>query len=186
MLTTNWPSSSSGHFVEERIGKVAYKLSLPPGASIHPVFHVSQLKVAVPVTHTTTPLPDSIDGLQVPQRILQKRVASSGADVRLQALIQWIGLPAALATWEDVEALRQRFPGAPAWGQAGSQRGGDTQHQPHLCPALTEKTSSARTSLKMGRGGEQGDAGPTCVSKAQTGRDAAASHRRKCSQVVYV
>ena len=40
-------------------------------------------------------------------------------------MIQWSGLPAALATWEDVEALRQRFPHAPAWGQAGSYQGGD-------------------------------------------------------------
>jgi hypothetical protein len=63
--------------------------------------------------------------LQVPERILQKRVATTGAEVRLQALIQWFGFPPSMATWEDVEVLRQRFPRAPAWGQAGSQQGGD-------------------------------------------------------------
>jgi hypothetical protein len=110
--------------VLDKIGSVAYKLKLPPSSSIHPVFHVSQLKGAVLVTHTASPLPDSIDGLQVPLRILQKRVATSGAEIRLQALIQWSRLPPALATWEDVEALRQRFPRAPAWGQAGSHPGG--------------------------------------------------------------
>jgi hypothetical protein len=82
----------------EKIGSVAYKLQLPASSSIHPVFHVSQLKGVVPVTHTATPLPDALDGLQVPHRILQKPVASSGADVRLQALIQWTGLLAALPT----------------------------------------------------------------------------------------
>jgi hypothetical protein len=68
-----------------------------------------------------------------------------GSDVRLQVLIQWSGLPAALATWEDVEALRQRFPRAPAWGQAGPYRRGDVSSssegavQVHVDNAVQEK-----------------------------------------------
>jgi hypothetical protein len=73
--------------IMDKIGSVAYKLQLPPTSLIHPVFHVSQLKGAVPVTHTASPLPDSLDGLQVPLCILQKRVATTGAEVRIQALI---------------------------------------------------------------------------------------------------
>lgn len=38
-----------------------------------------------------------------------------------QGLILWSGPPESLATWEDLTELRQRFPRAPAWGQAGSE-----------------------------------------------------------------
>jgi len=103
--------------IVERIGSVTYKLRLPEESTIHPVFHVSQLKGAVPVALPTSPLLVSFTGLQVPERILHKRVASTTSGVRLQAPIQWSGLPTALATWEDVQALRQCFPRAPAWGK---------------------------------------------------------------------
>jgi hypothetical protein len=39
--------------------------------------------------------------------------------------VKWSGWPNSMATWEDVTALKQRFPRAPAWGQAGSQEGGN-------------------------------------------------------------
>jgi hypothetical protein len=38
-----------------------------------------------------------------------------------QVLVRWSFLPEELSTWEDEQALRQQFPRAPAWGQAGSQ-----------------------------------------------------------------
>jgi hypothetical protein len=95
--------------IVEKVGPVAYKLLLPAASTVHPVFHVSQLKGAVPVALPTSPLPVSFAGLQVPERTLQKRVVNTTTGVRLQALIQWTGLPTALASWEDVEALRQGF-----------------------------------------------------------------------------
>jgi hypothetical protein len=116
------------YLITEKIGTIAYKLQLPDSSTIHPVFHVSQLKLAVPVTHSAQPLPPDLDGLQVPERILQKRVAKVGTEVCLQALIKWSGMSTALATWEDIEALRQHFPRAPAWGQAGAYRGGDVSN----------------------------------------------------------
>jgi hypothetical protein len=36
-------------------------------------------------------------------------------------LVQWSHLPAELSTKQDEEALRQEFPHALAWGQAGLQ-----------------------------------------------------------------
>lgn len=43
-----------------RCGAVSYKLELPPTSLIHPVFHVSQLKVLVGNVHTTHQLPTVI------------------------------------------------------------------------------------------------------------------------------
>jgi hypothetical protein len=74
--------------ITKRIGTMAYKLHLPMSSSVHLVFHVSQLKGAIPVTHTAQPLPDSLDGLQVPEHMLQKRVETTSSNVHLQALIQ--------------------------------------------------------------------------------------------------
>jgi hypothetical protein len=35
-------------------------------------------------------------------------------------LVKWSASPKSLATWEDMEVLKQRFPMTPAWGQATS------------------------------------------------------------------
>jgi hypothetical protein len=82
------------YLITQKIGSVAYKLQLPESSSVHLVFHVSQLKGVVPVSQTVQPLPDILDSLQVPERILQKRVATTSTEVCLQALIQWSGMPA--------------------------------------------------------------------------------------------
>jgi hypothetical protein len=42
-----------------------------------------------------------------------------------QVRAKWSELPAELATWEDYKALKQTFPHALAWGQAGSQEPGN-------------------------------------------------------------
>jgi len=107
----------------QRIGKVAYRLDLPASATIHPVFHVSQLKQAVGDQVVSSSLPDDQAAFSIPERVLQRRV-SAGDHPVLQGLIKWSGMPASLATWEDLEALRQRFPLAPTWGQVGSQEEG--------------------------------------------------------------
>lgn len=108
--------------VLERIGEVAYRLDLPPASRVHPVFHVSQLKKCVGSKVQVSPiLPDYVSLFQVPDRVLQQRVRQRGHRAVAQVLVQWSQEPEELATWEDLELLRQRFPLAPAWGQAGFQ-----------------------------------------------------------------
>jgi len=109
-----------------RVGLVAYKLRLPASSRIHPVFHVSQLKQAISKTDQVSSLiPDFDAPCQFPEQVLAKKMVTKGVRSIQQVLVKWSGWPASLATWEDVEALRQRFPAAPAWGQAGSLQGGD-------------------------------------------------------------
>jgi hypothetical protein len=112
--------------VLERIGTVAYRLALPETSRIHPVIHVSQLKKAIGAdTQVQNRLPSPLDVLQVPVRILQRRLRQQGAMAVSQVLVQWSGQPEILATWEDSDELKQRFPRAPAWGQAGLQGRGN-------------------------------------------------------------
>jgi len=117
--------------VLSKIGAVAYKLELPPMSSIHPVFHVSLLKPASSaVLAVSARLLDLDNNMQVPERVLQSRLHQRGSHSVKQLLIKWSGLDDDLATWEDADAVMQRFPGAPAWGHAGTQGGRDVS-KPH-------------------------------------------------------
>ncbi|XP_012066817.2 uncharacterized protein LOC105629787 [Jatropha curcas] len=85
--------------VEERIGKLAYKLQLPAGSKIHAVFHVLLFKKHigddVPVSIDLPPL--SIDGDTV-------------LEPKEESLVPWKHLPHEDATWENSAELQSRFP----------------------------------------------------------------------------
>jgi hypothetical protein len=124
----------------ERIGSVAYRLELPASSSVHPVFHVSQLKKSVSARHSVTSAPPSEDVLwSIPERVLQQRTVYKGTHPIAQGLIKWSNLPTSLATWEDLEYLHQQFPRASVWSRPGAQEGGDvtapgTVHHPATAP----------------------------------------------------
>jgi hypothetical protein len=111
-----------------KVGAVAYKLLLPPSSAIHPVFHVSQLKKAVPVDQqVTASIPDLTNDKPILVAILQKRLCATSPEC--EVLTQWSGWPPSLATWENIADLRRRFPGSSTLGLTGSFGGGCQ----HLC-----------------------------------------------------
>lgn len=125
--------------ITEKIGEVAYKLELPLGSKVHPVFHVSQLKRFIPPSVTVQDrLPSPLASLQVPVQVLQRRVCQVGHKIVAQGLILWSGCSPDAATWEDLDSLKQQFPRVPAWGQAGSQERGVSA--PHLIYLKMQKT----------------------------------------------
>ena len=100
--------------VLKRIGTVSYKLELPPESKLHPVFHVSCLKLKLGQHVTPLPtLPPADDSGQVytkPVAILQTRSKSLRSRVITKVLVQWLGASPEDATWESLHQLQLSFP----------------------------------------------------------------------------
>ena len=113
----------------ERIGQSTYRLKLADGCLIHPVFHISQLKTAVPPsTPVSSIIPDATNELQGTHRYPRSSPASVQRHYDASSagpLVRWSDPPSALDTWEDEAPLRLQFPRSPALGQAGFQDRGD-------------------------------------------------------------
>ena len=99
--------------VLERVGKVAYRLQLPEGARVHPVFHISQLKQHVGQAEVQTALPVlDADGLisHEPVQILERRISKKGNRAATQVLVKWSDSYPEDATWEYLSDLQAKFP----------------------------------------------------------------------------
>ncbi|MCH86927.1 hypothetical protein A2U01_0007790 [Trifolium medium] len=100
--------------VVERIGAVAYKVKLPEGSRVHPVFHTSLLKKAVGTYNEEEHLPDHLEGdkgsVCEPVNVLARRTVLVQGEEVCQVLIQWKGQPAEAATWEDTVLMKSQFP----------------------------------------------------------------------------
>lgn len=98
----------------ERVEAMAYRLELPPHCHIHPVVHVSQLKLHVPpfvdLEPDITDVPMDFDDTVSPLQFQATRVIQRGASTIAQVHVRWFGCSPTLLTWEEVYDLRRRFP----------------------------------------------------------------------------
>ncbi|KAL0391248.1 UNVERIFIED_CONTAM: hypothetical protein Scaly_0481900 [Sesamum calycinum] len=98
----------------EKIGKVSYKLELPPSSRIHPVFRVSLLKKKLGSKYfPSANLPECEDEIfkMYPASILARRLIPKNNVGIPQVLIQWSHSSLDQATWEDYHAIVAMFPG---------------------------------------------------------------------------
>ncbi|RVW31621.1 Transposon Tf2-11 polyprotein [Vitis vinifera] len=99
--------------VEQKLGKVAYRLSLPPEAKIHPVFHVSLLKkyvgTSLPALVDLPPISDEGQLQVTPEKVVNTRWIKRGTKFIEESLVQWKNLPVEDATWEDTQMLKHQF-----------------------------------------------------------------------------
>lgn len=97
--------------IVDRVGKVAYKLNLPPSTTIHDVFHASLLK---PAASPTTPVidlpPISHINDAVPMAILERKMVKRHNAAVAKWLIHWAGMSPADASWEFADEIEARFP----------------------------------------------------------------------------
>ncbi|KAA0041991.1 Transposon Ty3-G Gag-Pol polyprotein [Cucumis melo var. makuwa] len=94
-----------------RIGSVSYKLELPEGLLIHPVFHVSQLKKLMgehtDVQPTLQQLDESFVWKTYPIEALDYRQTKAG---EWEVMVRWDGLPTHGATWERYADMFDKYP----------------------------------------------------------------------------
>lgn len=110
--------------VTEKIGHTAYQLELPPNASIHNVFHVSQLKLCPNPTATSmTALPAfavTIGATLEPESLLDRKMVKQGRVAATKVLVKWKARPPEQATWEYYYDLLLKFPNIHPCGQGWS------------------------------------------------------------------
>jgi hypothetical protein len=118
------PKYAGPYQVVECIGDVAHRLRLPDASRIHDVFHVGVLKPFRGPAPTTVPaLPPMRHGrpLLQPERVLRASLRRGVWHV----LVQWRGLPATEATWEDAVEFRASYPSFQLEDELFSKEGRD-------------------------------------------------------------
>jgi hypothetical protein len=100
--------------VIEWIGAVAYKLKLPEGRAVHPVFHVSLLRTKVgevAIVSQALPIVDEEGRVKVyPVTILERKLMKKDNRAMVAGLIQWSNSFPEDATWEELTEIQLQFP----------------------------------------------------------------------------
>ena len=102
--------------IVKRIGKLAYKLELPPNlAGVHPVFHVSQLRKCLRVPEDQVhvealDLQDTLEYVEHPIKILDRAVKETRSTTIPFCKVQWSNHTEREATWEKEAGLQAKYP----------------------------------------------------------------------------
>jgi hypothetical protein len=103
-----WPKWLGPFEILEKVGKLAYRLDLPPSMKCHPVFYVGLLaEYHSDGRYQPPPPPVEVDGeweFEV-EEILDKRFVGTRRRQKVQYLVKWLGYDAAHNTWEPVGNL---------------------------------------------------------------------------------
>ncbi|KAJ7963973.1 Retrotransposon protein, putative, Ty3-gypsy subclass [Quillaja saponaria] len=100
--------------IVSKVGKVAYKIDLPPWMKIHPVIHVSNLKqyhpdLEDPTCNQSTKL--AVNLKKPPSRVAEEILAERRVIIRrcprLEFLVKWKGLGDEEISWEKAEDLSE-------------------------------------------------------------------------------
>uniref|UniRef100_A0A0A9GL08 Tf2-1-like SH3-like domain-containing protein n=1 Tax=Arundo donax TaxID=35708 RepID=A0A0A9GL08_ARUDO len=98
----------------KKIGPVAYELQLPATTSIHPVFHVSQLKKHIgprAILNPDLPMVNAEGRIKTePVAVLETRALPRQGNLITQWLMQWQNLPPENSIWEDADFIQHTFP----------------------------------------------------------------------------
>ena len=98
----------------QKVGQVAYKLDLPEGSQIHPVFHVSNLKAKLGAHVIPRPALPTVSAEHIlapePVAVLDTRTHQLRNRLITQVLVQWQDESKDDATWEHLFDLQQKFP----------------------------------------------------------------------------
>ena len=96
------------------MGEVSYKLDLPTGSQIYPVFHVSNLKARLGAHMVPRPSLPIVTDDQILASELVAVLDSMSHQLRsrliTQVLVPWQGESKDDATWESLFELQQKFP----------------------------------------------------------------------------
>ncbi|CAN0928877.1 hypothetical protein LINGRAHAP2_LOCUS36724 [Linum grandiflorum] len=133
------------YLITARIGSVAYRLELPTGSRVHPVFHVSLLRRCNTPNPTASsaipPVTDDGNLLLQPDAILDTRWTRQGSRFIEEVLVQWHALPAEDATWESAAEFHDRFVQVGIEDNAISSEGGnDRTESPGPTPRRSVRT----------------------------------------------
>ncbi|KAK9681875.1 hypothetical protein RND81_10G034000 [Saponaria officinalis] len=112
------------YMILEKVGQVAYKLKLPPGARIHHTFHVSLLKKHQGTLPSNIASPALDEDPPGPEIVLARKIVKRGRISATKVLVKWKDSPLKDATWEFLFDLQKKYPKFDPWGQGSTEEGG--------------------------------------------------------------